>query len=63
MICAPKEGEMGELLFLLSLLALRRMRRKYTRTTSKNADNEYALEELSTLHPCFIDIFAVLYCR
>ena len=61
MVCAQKEGEMIELIFLLSLLAVRRMRREYTRTMSKNADNEHSLEELSTLHPCFIDIFAVIY--
>ena len=38
------------------------MRREYTRTMSKNADNEHSLEVLSTSHPCFIDIFAVIYC-
>lgn len=52
---------MGELLLLLSLLAVRRMRLEHIRTMSKNADNEYSLEELSALHPCFIDIFAVVY--
>jgi hypothetical protein len=54
--------EMVELLFLLSILAVRHMLREHIRTMSKNADNEHSLEELSTLHPCFIDIFAVLYC-
>ena len=56
-----KKRGMAELLFLLFLLAMRRTRREYTRTMSKNADNEHSLEELSTLHPCFIDIFAVIY--
>jgi hypothetical protein len=60
MVCAQKEWGMVELLFLLSLLAVRHMRREYIRTMSKNADNEHSLEELSTLHPCFIDIFAVI---
>jgi hypothetical protein len=53
---------MGELLLLLSLLAVRRVRREYPRTMSKNADKEHELEEWSTLHPCFIAIFVVLYC-
>jgi hypothetical protein len=52
---------MVELLFLLSLLAVRHMLREHIRTMSKNADNEHSLEEWSTLHPCFIDIFAVIY--
>jgi len=52
---------MVELIFLLSLLAVRHMLREHIRTMSKNADNEHSLEELSTLHPCFIDIFAVIY--
>ncbi|HZU70811.1 MAG TPA: hypothetical protein VFA09_26285 [Ktedonobacteraceae bacterium] len=52
---------MAELLLLLSLLAVRHMGRKHIRTMSKNADNEDLLEELSALHPCFIDIFAVVY--
>jgi hypothetical protein len=52
---------MVELLLLLSLPAVRRIRREYPRTTSKNADNEHWLEVLSTLHPCFIALFAVLY--
>jgi hypothetical protein len=50
----------GELLFLLSPLAVRRMRREHTRKMSKNADSEHSLEELSTLHPCFINIFTVI---
>ncbi len=62
MVCAQKEWGMVELIFLLSLLAVRRMRREHTRTMGKNADNEHSLEELLTLHPCFIDIFAVIYC-
>jgi len=53
---------MVELIFLLSLLAALRMRSEHIRKMSKNADNEHSLEELSTLHPCFIDIFAVIYC-
>ena len=61
MVCAQKEWVMVELLFLLSLLAVFRMRREHTRMMSKNTDNEHSLEELSTLHPCFIDIFAVIY--
>ena len=61
MVCAQKEWGMVELLFLLSLLAVRHMLREHIRTMSKNADNEHSLEELSTLHPCFIDIFAVIY--
>jgi hypothetical protein len=56
-----KEWAMAELLLLLSLLAVRHMGRKHIRTMSKNADNEDLLEELSALHPCFIDIFAVVY--
>ena len=62
MVCTQKEWGMVELIFLLSLLAVRRMRREHTRTMSKNADNEHSLEGLSTLHPCFINIFAVIYC-
>jgi len=62
MVCAQKEWGMVELIFLLSLLAVRRMRREHTRVMNKNADNEHSLEELSTRHPCFIDIFAVIYC-
>ena len=62
MVYAQKEWGMVELLFLLSLLAVRRMRHEYTRTMSKNADKKHSLEELSTLHPCFIAIFAVIYC-
>ncbi len=61
MVYAPKEWGMGELVFLLSLLAVRHTRREHIRVMSKNADNEHSLEELSTLHPCFIDIFAVIY--
>ena len=61
MVCAQKEWGMVELIFLLSLLAVRHMLREHIRTMSKNADNEHSLEELSTLHPCFIDIFAVIY--
>jgi hypothetical protein len=61
MVYAQKEWEVGELLFLLSLLAVRHMLREYVRTMSKNTDNEHLLEELSTLHPCFINIFAVIY--
>ena len=61
MICAQKEWVMGELIFLLSLLAVLRMRSEHTHMMSKNADNEHSLEELSTLYPCFIDIFAVIY--
>jgi hypothetical protein len=53
---------MGELLLLLSLLTVRHMRLEHIRTMSKNADYEYSLEELSALPPCFIDIFAVVYC-
>ena len=49
-----------ELIFLLSPLAVRRMRREHPRKMSKNADSEHSLEELSTLHPCFINIFAVI---
>ncbi len=52
---------MVEIIFLLSLLAVRHMLREYIRTMSKNTDNEHSLEELSTLHPCFIDILAVIY--
>jgi capsule polysaccharide export protein KpsE/RkpR len=52
---------MVELLFLLSLLTLRRIWREHTRKMSKNADKKHSLEELSTLHPCFINIFAVIY--
>lgn len=62
MVCAQKEWGIVELLLLLSLLAVRRMRHEYTRTMSKNADNEYWLEEVPTLHPCFIALFVVLYC-
>jgi hypothetical protein len=61
MVCAQKEWGMMELLFLLSLLAVRHMLREHIRTISKNADNEHSLEELSTLHPYFIAIFAVIY--
>jgi hypothetical protein len=49
---------MVELIFLLSP---RRVPREHIRTMSKNANNEHSLEELSTLHPCFIDIVAVIY--
>ena len=56
--CAQlKEGEMRVLLLLLSLLVVRRMRREHVRTMSKSAD-----KELSTLLPCFINIFVVVYC-
>jgi len=61
MVCAPKKWEMGELICLLSLLAVRHMRREHIRMMSKNADNEHSLEELSTFHPCFINIFGVIY--
>src|SRR6185312_8757146 len=37
------------------------MRREYIRTMSKNADDGCSLEVSSTFHPCFIDIFAVIY--
>ncbi len=50
-----------ELILLLSLLAVGRMRREHIRTMSKSADSEHGLEELPTLHLCFIDIFAVIY--
>jgi hypothetical protein len=60
--CVHGEEEMGvvELLLLLSPLVVRLMRREHTRTMSKNADSEHSLEELSTLHPCFINIFTVI---
>ncbi len=61
MVCAHKEWAMAELLLLLSLLVMRRMRREHVRTMSKNVDKEHSLEELSTFHPCFINIFAVIY--
>jgi hypothetical protein len=54
---------MVELLFLLSLLAVRRMLREHTRAMSKNADDGHSLEGLSTLHPCFIDMFAVCFLK
>ncbi len=52
---------MAELIFLLSFLAVRHMLCEHIRKMSKNADNEHSLEELSTLHPCFTVIFAVIY--
>ncbi len=61
MVFTEKKWGTGELLLLLSLLATRRKRLEHIRTMSKNAGNEYSLEELSALHPCFIDIFAVVY--
>ncbi len=57
----PKAGEMLELILLLSLLAGHRMHREYIRTMSKNADNALSSQEVSTLHPYFIAIFAVIY--
>ena len=61
MVCTQKEWVMIELIFLLSLLTVLRMRSEHTRMMSKNADNEHSLEELSTFHPCFIAISAVIY--
>ena len=52
-----KEGEMSVLLLLLPLLVVRRLRREHVRTMSKSAD-----KELSTLLPCFINLFVVVYC-
>src|SRR5579862_9169054 len=61
MVCAQKNGAWESFSFC-SLLAVRHMRREHIRTMSKNADNEHLLEEWSTLHPCFINIFAVICC-
>jgi hypothetical protein len=62
MVCVPKEWGTVELLFLLSLSSPCAVCGVNTgRTMSKNVDNAHALEELSTLHPCFIAIFAVIY--
>jgi hypothetical protein len=59
-ISVQKSGQ-WESFFLLFLLAVRRMRREHIRTMSKNADNGCSLKMSSTFHPCFIDIFAVVY--
>ncbi len=52
-----EEGEMSVLLWLLPLLVVRHLRREHVRTMSKSAD-----KELSTLLPCFINLFVVVYC-
>jgi len=47
----------------LLLLAVRRIRHEHLRTMSKNADDGCSLEELSTFHPCFINIFTVRFLK